>query len=116
MKTENRPDITSNPERESISIAVRFIQKDYGYGENRASKMAEQLFAYGDIFEEFLNYICSKQLCKADGTKLEVQGYTAEELCRGFNLSPLGAYNYLVYLKEEPEKALEDLKRGLPRK
>ena len=43
-------------------------------------------------------------------------GYTAETLHRDYNLSPLGAYNYLVYLKEDPNNALTDLKAGLPRK
>lgn len=45
-----------------------------------------------------------------------MHGYTAEFLSKEYNLSPLGAYNYLVYLIEDPERALADLKAGLPTK
>ena len=39
-----------------------------------------------------------------------------EFLSKEYYLSPLGAYNYLVYLIEDPERALADLKAGLPTK
>jgi len=45
-----------------------------------------------------------------------VRGYSAEELHDHYRLNVLGAYNYLVFLREDPMRALGLLKKGLPRK
>lgn len=42
--------------------------------------------------------------------------FKSKHKSKEYNLSPLGAYNYLVYLIEDPERALADLKAGLPTK
>lgn len=97
-------------------MLCRFIQQKYGYSEKRAKTMVIQMSQYADIFEEFFNYARVGKFCKKDKSKTEICGYTAEQLATEYNLSPLGAYNFLVYLKEEPERALGDLKAGLPRK
>ena len=94
----------------------RFIQQRFGYSEKRAKIMVDQMSPYDDIIDEFFNYARVGKYCKKDKTKTEVCGYTAERLIKEYNLSPLGAYNFLVYLREEPEKALKDLSAGLPRK
>ena len=47
---------------------------------------------------------------------ISIEGYTAERLVTSTYLRPVGAYSYLIYLREKPKEALEDLKRGLPRK
>lgn len=99
-----------------FEMLQRYIQQKYGYSDKRASSMLNQMVLYGDIFEEFFNYARVGKFCKKDKTQTQVCGYTAETLHRDYNLSPLGAYNYLVYLKEDPNNALTDLKAGLPRK
>ena len=76
----------------------------------------QKLIPYADIFAEFFNYARVGKYCKKDKSKTEVCGYTAERLIAEYNLSPLGAYNFLVYLREDPEHALKDLKAGLSRK
>ena len=43
-----------------------------------------------------------------------VQGYTAEELFTRTKLNVIGAYNYLIYLCENPDEALNYLAKGLP--
>ena len=101
----------SNSKEEMLA---RYIQQKYGYTEKRASSMINQMRPYEDVFEEFFNYACIGKFCKKDKSKTEIHGYTAEMLSKDYNLSPLGAYNYLVYLIEEPERAIEDLKAGLP--
>ena len=45
---------------------------------------------------------------------IKCEGYSAEELCNTTILKPLGAYNYLIYLRDNPEEALANLKAGLP--
>ncbi len=99
-----------------LDIAVRYIMQKYNYSEDRARKMANQISIYPDIFEEFLNYIRIGKFRKKDRTQVEIGGYTAEVLFNTYDLSPLGAYNYLVYLQEDPTNAIADLKAGLPRK
>ena len=97
-------------------VAVRYIVNNYKYSEKRAEKMVKQMASHIDIFEEFSNYMRIGKFRKKDRSQTQIEGYTAERLCNEFNLSPLGAYNYLVYLREEPTNALADLKAGLPRK
>lgn len=99
-----------------LDMAVRYIEQKYGYAAKRAQKMAEQLNRHPDVFEEFLNYMRIGKFRKKDRTKVEVEGYTAEKLNAEYDLSPLGAYNYLVYLIEDPQNAILDLKKGLPKK
>ena len=97
-------------------MLCRYIQQKYGCSEKRSRVMVDQILPYNDIFEEFFNYARVGKFRKKDKSQIEICGYTAEVLNRDFNLSPLGAYNFLVYLKEEPERAIADLKAGLPRK
>lgn len=93
-----------------FEMLQRYIQQKYGYSDKRASSMLNQMILYDDIFEEFFNYARVGKFCKKDKTQTQVCGYTAETLHCDYNLSPLGAYNYLVYLKEDPNNALTDLK------
>lgn len=96
-----------------FEMLQRYIQQKYGYSDKRASSMLNQMILYDDIFEEFFNYARVGKFCKKDKTQTQVCGYTAETLHCDYNLSPLGAYNYLVYLKEDPNNALTDLKELL---
>ena len=99
-----------------FDMLLRYIQQKYGYSDKRACSMLNQMILYDDIFEEFFNYARAGKFCKNDNTQTQVCGYTAETLHRDYNLSPLGAYNYLVYLKENPDNALINLKSELQRK
>ena len=105
--------IGRNSTKEMLS---RYVQQKFGYSEKRAKIMVDQMAIHQDVFEEFFNYARIGKFCKKDKTQTQLYGYTAEILNKEFNLSPLGAYNYLVYLIEDPEHALADLKAGLPRK
>lgn len=99
-----------------FEMLQRHIQRKYGYSGEQASSMLNRMVLYEDIFEEFFNYARVGQFCKKDKTQTQVCGYTAETLHRDHNISPLEAYNFLVYLKEDPNNALTDLKAGLIRK
>lgn len=97
-------------------MLCRYIQQKYEYSEKRARTMISRMVTHPDVFEEFFNYARIGKFCKEDKSQTEVCGYTAERLVREHGLSPLGAYNYLVYLIEEPEQALKDLNAELPKK
>lgn len=97
-------------------MLCRFIQHKFGYSKEKSKTVVDQMSPYADIIDEFFNYARVGKCYKKDKTKTEVCGYTAERLITEYNLSPLGAYNFLVYLKEDPECALKDLAAQLPRK
>ena len=99
-----------------FEMLQRYIQKKYGYSDEKASSILKQMASNEDIFEEFFNYARIGKFCKMNKTQTQVCGYTAEILHRDYNLSPLEAYNYLIYLRKDPENALADLKAGLPEK
>jgi hypothetical protein len=73
-----------------------------------------------DILEEFYIWLKTKHYPDEKEGAVIVQGYTAKnlaELTRG-RLRPFGVYDYLGYLREKPNEALENLKKDLinPRK
>lgn len=70
-----------------------------------------RLQRYTDIRNEFYDYIMNEQF---SDKPIMVEGYTVQSLCKQFGLSPLGAYNYLVYLRENKDIALKMLETGLP--
>lgn len=74
-----------------------------------------KLEKYPDLFEEFKRG-CSLETFAFPLEGIKVLDYDARMLYSQYPLSPLGAYNYLIYLQEKPKEALEDLKNGLPRK
>ena len=69
-----------------------------------------------DVFDEFMDYIRKDSFVFPDHDALSVEGFTAQYLYENYSLSEIGAYNYLIYLRNNPEQAKKDLKNGLPRK
>ena len=82
--------------------------------EKRAEESYNKIKDYDIILNEFYYYIMND--CTFNPKAWSVQGFTAQRLVDNYFLSPLGAYNYLIYLLEKPDEALEHLRKGLPRK
>ena len=76
--------------------------------------MGNTLKKFSDIYNEFIEYITFGII--DENNCIKVNGYDVNKLLKTTYLSPLGAYNYLIYLRENPKEALADLKKGLPRK
>lgn len=91
------------------------LKTEFRMSEKRAVLAVQKLLAYKDIYDEFVLVSTSGKFTKGSSA-VAVEGYTAEMLNSNYPLSVLGAYNYLIYLRETPKEALEDLKKGLPRK
>ena len=91
---------------------MEYIINALGKNQEYAKKAYEKLCKYQDIRNEFYNYVMNEEFPKENIIKCE--GYSAEELCNTTILKPLGAYNYLIYLRDNPEEALANLKAGLP--
>lgn len=90
-----------------------YLEQNTKYSDKRKNKIIEGLRKHGDIFYEFYYYVLTG---KFEEKGVTVEGFDAKTLHEKYPLSVLGAYNYLIYLREDPENALRDLKNGLPRK
>ena len=67
------------------------------------------------VLNEFKYYVVNGKFVPEEDC-YKVQGYSAEQIKNSTYLEVIGAFNYLIYLKRNPKKALADLKAGLPRK
>ena len=83
--------------------------------EKRALASYEKLNQHEDILNEFANCINEEQFNYCDNGII-VEGYSAKSLKEkvGNKLSDLGVYNYLIYLRENPDEAKQNLDVGLP--
>lgn len=93
--------------------------KDYmtyvcNWSEKRIVKSIEKFNRHTDIKRELYDTIMTEAFPL--NSPVTVKGYTAERLNQDARLSVIGAYNYLIYLREDPKQALCDLKQGLPYK
>lgn len=93
---------------------TEYILHHMKLSQTRAEKSYEKIARHADIRKEFYQYIIDDEVFTPNPIK--VKGFTAQHLATNYPLSVLGAYNYLIYLREMPEKALADLKAGLPTK
>lgn len=91
---------------------IEYILHHMKLSETRANKSYEKIARYTDILKEFYQYIMDDERFVTN--PLKVEGFTAQHLVTNYPLSPLGAYNFLIYLREMPDRALADLKAGLP--
>lgn len=93
---------------------VDAMQSRYGLSIKKTVLALSRLKKYPDIWEEFTEGMTQDPFRFPKDGAVSVEGHTAEELFRSTKLKELGAYNYLIYLREQPERALADLEKGLP--
>ena len=74
-------------------------------------KMIDKIQKYDDIYDEFCYWLEKRDYNKENPIK--VAGYTAKQI---FELNPkldgIGVYNFLITLREEPERAKEYIDSG----
>ena len=97
------------------NIILSYLQKNYGYSEEKAQNALEYLLQVKVITFEFLYFIENGDYVP-DKFASNFSGYTAKRLGVETELTILGGFNYMVYLKRKPKEALENLKKGLPRR
>lgn len=80
-----------------------------------AHVLTKNLVKYKDIYEEFLYWIENRDFNFTNA--VEIEGYTAKRISE---IAPFldgsGVYNFLVTLREEPEKAHEYIRNKFPHK
>lgn len=94
---------------------LNIVKSEFRMTDKRAVLAIQKLQVYREIYDEFVLAITTGKYANKLNA-ITVEGYTAEKLNTDFPLSLLGAYNYLIYLRESPKEALEDLRKGLSRK
>lgn len=95
-------------------VIKEYLKNDMGLPEKRVLQEYDGLKVHPDIECEFAFYIENGWDTKKSDW-ITIEGFTARQLHEQYPLSALGAYNYLIYLREEPKEALALLKKGLPR-
>ena len=95
---------------------MRYLKEAAGMTDFIAERTYQELAAHADILAEFSRGITDEGFCWGNELSVEVEGWTAQKLRETTTMAPTGVYTYLVYLREEPNEAIEMLKRGLPRK
>ena len=99
-----------NPEELMDNLIKDYLEYNTDFSNERKNKIIKKLRKYGDIFYEFYHYALKERI-EEEGVVIE--GYSAKRLNAEYPLSILGAYNYLIYLREDPKNALKDLRNGL---
>lgn len=92
-----------------------WLKERYDFSDQLCETSWNKLCTDLKILFEFKHYIATgtfvpEKFCQ------RVEGYSAEELYNHICLEVPGAFLYLIYLEEKPKEALENLRKGLPRR
>lgn len=101
-------------ESQNEKVIKEYLKNNMELSEKRILQEYAGLKMHEDIACEFASYIENGWDDKKTDW-ISIESFTARELYEKYPLSVLGAYNYLIYLREEPREALELLRKGLPR-
>lgn len=92
------------------------LKSKFNMNQRVAIQSLNEMEAERDVFNEFMKGIQEEPFTFPNESPLTIEGHTAKELFEKYPLSEMGAYNYLIYLRNNPKAALKDLEDGLPRK
>ena len=95
-------------------IAV-FLKEKYDMDEYEARETWNYLCQDFAVLNEFKYYVLNGEFVP-DSVCVKRSNYSAKQIYEMTNLKVIGAFNYLIYLYNNPQKALADLKAGLPKK
>ncbi len=94
---------------------VAYMENECSMSANKAKEVYQMFYdEHYDILNEFYFYVKNNRFTTFN--PIAVKGFSAQRLVESYGLSPFGAYNFLVYLRESPDAALVDLRKGLPEK
>lgn len=80
-----------------------------------AKVLTKSLTKYPDIQAEFVEWIAMRNYDFP--SPLTIEGYTAKQIHEiEPSLDAAGVYNFMVTLRDDPEKARDYIKRGFPTK
>ena len=98
-----------------MNVIMEYLLNEKKMTETVAKRTVEKISKYEDIRNEFEFWIANKTYVK--DSPLVVDGYSAQDI---YNLAPfmdgLGVFNFMVTLRDDPEKAKEYIDGGFKRK
>lgn len=94
---------------------IGYLKSVFNLSEKRAEQSFDKLKQDMRILFEMKYYAANGKFVPDEYCYM-IEGYTAKDLYETGKLSVLGAYNYLLYLEQNPVEALYFLQAGLPRK
>lgn len=100
---------------EKEPIIIEHLKTKYSYSDAKAHKALDYLLQVKIIAFEYF-YFIEKGEYVPDKYASVFSGYTAKRISTETDLTILGAFNYMVYLKQNPDEALSNLKKGLPKR
>lgn len=107
--------ITEEVIKTSYDQIADFLKEKYGMDEYGINETWEYLCQDFEVLNEFKYYVLNGEFVPED-ICIKRSGYSAQRLFESTYLEQIGAFNYLIFLKNNPQRALERLKAGLPRK
>lgn len=93
---------------------TQYLVGECGKSSTFAAGCIQKMKAHPDVMNAFAEWIELRDFSRIHAPV--VMGISVTELHATGKLSPVGVFNYLIYLRNNPEEALDALKRGLPRK
>lgn len=90
---------------------IEHLKAEYGYSEARANKTLNNLLQVKPIVFEYFYFIENGNYVP-DKYASVFSGYTAKRLHVETDLTILGAFNYMIYLKRNPNEAISNLEKG----
>ena len=95
-------------------IITRYLIDECNKSDAFAAGCIQKIEAHPDIMKAFVEWIHVRDFRLISAPV--VMGIDVVQLHMTGKLTPVGVFNYLIYLRNKPEEALEALQRGLPRK
>ena len=95
--------------------AIReYLKTECGKSDAFINLCLEKMTANPDIMSAFGEWLATRDFQSIHSPVIE--GYDAVKLNNVGVLSPVGVFNYLVYLRNKPTEAIAALENGLPNK
>jgi len=94
---------------------IKYFCEEKGTTEVVAKTLSKTIMKYDDIKEEFLEWLETRAFDFE--SPIIIEGYTAKQVSEiEPSMDAAGIYNFMVTLREQPEKAKEYIRKGFPRK
>ena len=93
----------------SKNTVLKYCVEELQVSPSEAERLFKKVSKYEDIYSEFLNWLSNRTY--TDG--IRIGGYSSERIHElAPNLSGIGVYNFMVFLRDNPELAGKIIQSG----
>ena len=93
------------------SYVCDLLQKKYDISKSDTEDTWDYLMYDFHVLNE-VKYLALNNKFVSEGDCYRVEGYSAQDIYEKTYLTEIGAYNYLIYLRQHPKQALKDLRES----